>query len=54
MIQLGALLTEPLVTHRVTVCEAPAVYEMVLHAPDEYLGIVFTWDEASTETAATT
>jgi len=53
MMQLGALLTEPMVTHRVAVSEAPAIYEMVLHAPDKYLGIVFNWDEASTETSAT-
>lgn len=44
MMLQGGIRVEPIITHRVHVSEAPAVYEMVLRAPAEYAGIVFDWE----------
>ena len=44
MMVQGGLRVEPLITHRVHVSEAPAVYEMIRSAPEEHVGIVFNWE----------
>ena len=44
MMKQGGIKVEPIVTHRVRVSDAPAVYEMILNRPGEYVGVVFNWD----------
>jgi len=44
MMKQGGLRVEPVITHRVSVSEAPAAYEMILSAPEAYVGVVFNWE----------
>ena len=41
--QLGTVRIGPLVTHRVTVDEAPAIYETMRDDPAALLGVIFDW-----------
>ena len=41
--QLGTVRIEPLVTHRVPVDEAPAIYATMRDDPAELLGVIFDW-----------
>ena len=41
--QLGTVRIEPLVTHRVPVEEAPAIYATMRDEPSELLGVIFDW-----------
>jgi L-iditol 2-dehydrogenase len=47
MLKQGGLRADPLITHRVDIGEAPPVYEKILNATEEYLGVVFNWDETT-------
>ena len=44
MMKQGGIKVEPVITHRVRVSEAPAMYEMIRNTPEEYVGIVFNWE----------
>ena len=41
--RLGTVSIEPLVTHRVPVEEAPAIYATMRNEPSELLGVIFDW-----------
>jgi threonine dehydrogenase-like Zn-dependent dehydrogenase len=41
----GRLCVEPLITHRLPAAKTPQAYEGLRMKPDEYLGVVLTWQE---------
>ena len=45
MMLQGGLRVEPLITHRASFRDAPAVYDMVLTLPEQYVGVAFDWTE---------
>jgi len=42
-LKLGIIRIEPLVTHRVSITEAPRIYEIMCDQPRELLGVIFNW-----------
>jgi 3-hydroxyethyl bacteriochlorophyllide a dehydrogenase len=44
-LRLGALRIAPLITHRVPIDGAPAIYETLRERPEALLGVVFDWGE---------
>ena len=46
LLESGLMKLDSLVTHQVAAQKAPEIYRMVLEQPDEFLGIVFHWEEA--------
>ena len=41
--QVGAVQIEPMMTHRVPVSEAPAIYATMRDKPADLLGVIFDW-----------
>jgi threonine dehydrogenase-like Zn-dependent dehydrogenase len=46
MMRGGMIRTEPLITHRVSFQEGPAVYQMLMNEKDKAIGVQFDWSEA--------
>lgn len=46
MMLQGGLRVDPLITHRVEVEDAPAIYDALVNSTSEHLGVVINWDEA--------
>ncbi|MCZ6675855.1 MAG: zinc-binding dehydrogenase [Candidatus Poribacteria bacterium] len=42
-VRLGAIQIKPLVTHRVSITEAPRIYEIMRDRPADLLGVIFSW-----------
>lgn len=42
-LRLGIMKIKPLVTHRVSITEAPRIYEIMRDQPSELLGVIFNW-----------
>jgi len=47
MMLQGGLRVNPLITHRVGVEEAPAIYDVLVNSTSQHLGVVLNWDEAN-------
>ena len=42
-VRLGTIRIAPLVTHRVSIAQAPRIYEMMKNSPEALLGVIFDW-----------
>lgn len=47
MLKQGSLRVDPLITHRISVGEAPSVYDTIVNSTEGHLGVVLNWDEAN-------